>query len=63
MFFSCINECFFLSFFQAYCPFNTLGSILGLMVPRCTDPEVTVRHLAFDSIDIAISLAMRTQSI
>lgn len=46
---------------DAYYAFNTLGTILGLLIPRCTDPQVTVRHLAFDSIDIAISLAMRTQ--
>ncbi|GBO33538.1 Maestro heat-like repeat-containing protein family member 1, partial [Araneus ventricosus] len=46
---------------DAYIPFNTLGSILGMLVPRCTDPQVTVRHLAFDSIDVAVAVAMRVQ--
>ncbi|GIX73829.1 maestro heat-like repeat-containing protein family member 1 [Caerostris extrusa] len=46
---------------DAYAPFNTLGNILGMLVPRCTDPQITVRHLAFDSIDFAVSMAMRVQ--
>nr|XP_042909202.1 maestro heat-like repeat-containing protein family member 1 [Parasteatoda tepidariorum] len=44
---------------DAYTPFNTLGNILGMLVPRCTDPQITVRHLAFDSIDVAVALAMK----
>lgn len=55
--------CIRLFYFQAYSRFNTLGSVLGLLVPRCTDPQVTVRHLAFDSIDLAISLATKMQGI
>ncbi|KFM62094.1 HEAT repeat-containing protein 7A, partial [Stegodyphus mimosarum] len=46
---------------DAYAPFNTLGTILGILIPRCTDPQITVRHLAFDSIDVAIAVAMRVQ--
>ncbi|CAL1293706.1 unnamed protein product [Larinioides sclopetarius] len=46
---------------DSYIPFNTLGNILGMLVPRCTDPQVTVRHLAFDSIDVAVAMAMRIQ--
>ncbi|KAG8195722.1 hypothetical protein JTE90_002985 [Oedothorax gibbosus] len=46
---------------DAYIPFQTLGSILGKLVPRCTDPQITVRHLAFDSIDVAVAMAMKVQ--
>ncbi|GFX94410.1 maestro heat-like repeat-containing protein family member 1 [Trichonephila clavipes] len=49
------------SILQAYAPFCTLGSILGMLVPRCTDPQITVRHLAFDSIDVAVAMAMKVQ--
>ncbi|XP_054723118.1 maestro heat-like repeat-containing protein family member 1 [Uloborus diversus] len=46
---------------DAYSPFHTLGFILGVLVPRCTDPQITVRHLAFDSIDVAVAIAMKVQ--
>ncbi|GFQ65281.1 maestro heat-like repeat-containing protein family member 1 [Trichonephila clavata] len=46
---------------EAYAPFTTLGNILGMLVPRCTDPQITVRHLAFDSIDVAVAMAMKVQ--
>ena len=34
--------------FQAGAAFSAMGSIVGWVVPRCSDPSISVSHLAID---------------
>ncbi|XP_055521253.1 LOW QUALITY PROTEIN: maestro heat-like repeat-containing protein family member 1 [Leucoraja erinacea] len=43
--------------------FGHLGSILGRLAPRCTDPALRVRSLAMDSICILFDIHLRCQGL
>lgn len=40
-----------------YKPFSTLGICLGLLIPRCTDPQVIIRLLALDCISALLQIS------
>ncbi|XP_013777980.1 maestro heat-like repeat-containing protein family member 1 [Limulus polyphemus] len=42
--------------------FTTLGSILGILVPRCTDPVLKIRKTALECVYTQLLLVSRSQS-
>lgn len=41
--------------------FSNLGTLLGRLVPRCTDPHLPVRQTAIDCVQVVLRIALRYQ--
>ena len=43
--------------------FASLGTLMATLVPRCSDPNVTVRQTSFDCVDLLLRISAKYEGL